>query len=208
MIPTDMPAAVAALPRDKHGRPVPWFVAWIDGAPDFRVIRPRGIADAYHLQLCWVCGERRDHRAAFVIGPMCAVNRVSAEPPSHLECATFSALTCPFLTTPNMRRRDRGKPANTVDPAGVMLTRNPGAALVWLTRTWRRVAVPNGHLFDVGEPLDVWWFAQGRPATRGEVLASIESGLPVLQGTARAEGKQAVAALDRMHRRALRLVPA
>ena len=33
---------------------------------------------------------------AFVIGPMCAVNRVIApEPPSHRDCGTFSARVLP-----------------------------------------------------------------------------------------------------------------
>jgi hypothetical protein len=38
-----MPGRIALLPTDKHHRPVPWFVAFIDGVPDFRVIRPGGI---------------------------------------------------------------------------------------------------------------------------------------------------------------------
>lgn len=208
--PLTLPDRMAELPRDKHDRPVPWFVAWVDGVPDFRVIRPRGLSDAYHRAICWVCGQPRDHIAAFLIGPMCAVNHVSAEPPSHLECATYSARACPFLTTPRMIRRERGLPAGASrNVAGTMIKRNPGVAVVWQSRTWRRFEAPGGHLFDIGHPfLTPDWYAQGRPATRAEVLASIDTGYPLLIDEARAEGDDALIALGRSYRRALDLVPA
>jgi hypothetical protein len=37
-------------------------------------------------------------RWSFVVGPMCGINRNSAEPPSHKECAQWSARNCPFLS--------------------------------------------------------------------------------------------------------------
>src|SRR5712691_10615834 len=79
------PGRITRLPRNKVGYPVPWFAARIDGQPDFRVIRPGGIQIALRQKLCWTCGIPflRQEDRAFVIGPMCAVNRVSAEPPSH-----------------------------------------------------------------------------------------------------------------------------
>jgi hypothetical protein len=138
---------------------------------------------------------------------MCAVNRVSPEPPSHLECAIYSARACPFLTTPQMVRRDRGIPEGTVDPAGIMLRRNPGVALVWSSRSWRSFWVPGGELVDVGDPTSVRWFTEGRPATRAEVLASIGSGMPLLRAEAERDGERALAELDRMHGVALGLVP-
>ena len=70
------PGRIALLPRNKVGYAVPWFVATIDGTPDFRVIKPGAIEDAQRRKLCWVCGvpfQRQEDRA-FVIGPMCAVN--------------------------------------------------------------------------------------------------------------------------------------
>jgi len=206
-----MPAAVGRLPRDKHGRPVPWFVAYIDGEPDFRVIRRGGIEDAHRYGWCWVCGQPIAGRyKAFVIGPMCAVNRVSAEPPGHQACAIYSALACPFLSTPNMVRRDRQMPVEHSDPAGIMLERNPGVALVWTTTHYAKFAAPGGpgFLFDIGEPDSVAFYAQGRPATRAEVLASIESGLPTLREMAEADGPEAVAALDEQTAAALELIPA
>ena len=112
-----IPRRMQSLPVDpKRGVPVPWFVVWLDeagepcaagkGTPDFRVVRPNGIAVAHTHQLCWVCGERRGTFSAFVIGPMCAVNRISGEPPAHLECADFAGRACPFLVRPAMKRRE------------------------------------------------------------------------------------------------------
>lgn len=201
-----MPPAIDGLPRDKHDRPIPWFVLIEDGVPDFRVIRAGGIRDALRFDLCWVCGRQRGRHAAFVIGPMCAVNRTSAEPPSHLECALYSAQACPFLVTPTMTRRERGLPEHA-DPAGIMLTRNPGVALVWSSRTYKPFLAPNGVLFDIGVPTQTSWWSHGRPATREEVLASIESGLPALRELAETE-RNGIEALDYATTAAMQLVPA
>lgn len=209
---TDLPENMAALPVDKHHRPVPYFASWIAGQPDFRVADGRNLARALKYGLCWVCGNpfRHGEDRAFVIGPMCAVNRVSAEPPSHRDCAVYSATMCPFLVKPGMVRRDRHLPAGTQEPAGVMLTRNPGVALVWVTgwRSWsKRDDGAGGLLFHIGDPVEALWFAQGREATRDEVLASIDSGLPTLAEMAEQDGPDAVAELGRMHAVALELIP-
>jgi hypothetical protein len=105
--------------------------------------------------------------------------------------------------------------AGVVQPAGEMIRRNPGVALVWITRRrgerggWTLKGDGRGGvLFDVGDPLEVRWFAHGRPATRDEVMASIESGLPSLRDIAREEGPGAVAALEAQLDRAMPLVPA
>jgi hypothetical protein len=212
-MPAEMPGRIANLPRNKVGYPIPWFVATIDGQPDFRVIRMGGIQIAVARRQCWVCGvpfQRQEDRA-FTLGPMCLLNRTSAEPPSHLDCAVYSATHCPFLTTPNMVRRERHMPGDAVSPAGLMIRRNPGVALVWVTgyRSWSTFSDNDGGtLFSIGDRGRALWFAHGREATRAEVLASIDSGLPLLAGMAEEDGPDAVAELGRMHARALELVPA
>lgn len=204
----DAPPSIRALPTDHRGYPVPWFVAWIDGKPDFRVIGEGKLRAAVKGNRCWICGEKLGRMKAFVIGPMCAINRVSSEPPSHLVCAMFSAKACPFLTQPKMRRNEAG--LEDAQPAGgVMIARNPGVALVWATLRFR--ASPDGHggvLFDVGTPERVLWFAEGRFATRAEVMASIDSGYPLLEAMAREDGAGGLAALAAARARAMPLVPA
>lgn len=202
-----IPSRIEQLPADKHGRPIPWFVHIEAGVPDFRVIRRDGIVDAYQFGWCWICGRPRGRHAAFVIGPMCAVNRVSAEPPSHLDCAIYAAQACPFLANPNMVRRERGLvEMGRVEPPGVMIMRNPGVALVWSSKTWAPFKAPDGGaLFGIGEPTAVRWYAHGRAATRDEVLASIDAGLPALREAADAENVGAM--LDDELARAMKLVP-
>jgi hypothetical protein len=204
-----MPPRIAALRRDRHGRPVPWFVADVDGVPDFRVIGAGKIDDALQLDICWICGGRRTRLQTFVIGPMCAINRTSAEPPSHSLCGRYAALACPFLTTPRMRRRENGLPPGVRDPAGVMLRRNPGVTLVWTTARFD-VWFPDpeaGPLIRIGEPVKAEWFCEGRPATRLEVATSIGTGLPELREMALQDGPDAVAELDMQVRRTVSLLP-
>jgi hypothetical protein len=106
-----LPPRMRALPISDKGYPVPAFVEWIDGKPDFRVMRADFRLKCVRNNLCWQCGERLSNRLAFVIGPMCAVNRVSSEPPSHRDCALFAASACPFLTLPHAQRREANLPA-------------------------------------------------------------------------------------------------
>ena len=60
-------------------------------------------------------------------------------------------------------------------------------------------------LVRVGDPTETLWYAKGRPATRDEVDASIESGLPLLR--AEEEGPDAVAELKRLVSVAQRYLP-
>jgi hypothetical protein len=178
-----LPPRIRLLPIDARGYPVPWFVEWFNGAPDFRIADAQKFARAIRERLCWVCGERLGVHVAFVIGPMCAVNRTSSEPPSHVECAMWSAQNCPFLSRPHMVRREGGLPGEViVGDASIM--RNPAAAGVWVTRSFELFKAPGAaatnYLIEMGMPERVAWFAEGRAATRAEVRASIDSGMPLL----------------------------
>lgn len=201
------PPRIAKLPTNHAGYFVPWFVAWIDGVPDFRVVGTGKLDEAIDYKLCWLCGQPRGANAAFVIGPMCAVNRISPEPPSHRDCAIYAATACPFLTTPGMRRRENNLPDAATEPDGDMIRRNPGVALVWVTRTWR--TLHHYRLFDVGDPIETRWYAEGRDATRSEIMASIESGFPILRDAAAAESfpERALEILQIQYKTALRYVP-
>jgi hypothetical protein len=178
---------------------VPWFVAWIDDEPDFRIIGTGKIGEAVEYRRCWICGDTLGGFVAYTIGAMCAVNRVSAEPPSHRECAIYAARACPFLSKPNAKRRTAKMPDEVVDLPGEALRRNPGVALVWVTRDKiKRIRTTDGYLFYVGKPVETLWYRESRAATRAEVEASIESGAPTLRGLAQAEGERALADLRKM----------
>lgn len=214
------PARIARLPVHR-GYPVPWFVEWLkDGAPaaigepgaepDFRLMSEARLEEAWRFSRCWVCGQPLGALVAFTIGPMCAVNRLSAEPPSHLECSLYSVRACPLLSRPHARRREAGLPPEAKEAGGIMIRRNPGVTLVWTTRrsSARRRRVANGVLFHVGDPKSVMWFREGRLATREEVREALDSGYPELAKHAKLEGARAELELGRQFERTLELLPA
>jgi len=190
----ELPQRMRSLPVDARGYPVPWFVAWVDGQPDFRIADSQKIDLALRRGCCFVCGEPVGKYKTFVIGPMCAVNRTTSEPPCHKDCAVFSATACPFLRLPRAQRRDANIPQGIQDPAGFMIPRNPGVTLLWTTLSYKRMRVDNGLLFRLGDPVEMQWYSQTRAATRAEILESIDSGMPILRQFAEQGGAGDVAA--------------
>jgi hypothetical protein len=183
----EIPVRMAALPVDERGYPVPWFVQWIEGKPEFRVMDRTKFRSAIRERLCWVCGGRLGVNFTFVTGPMCGINRTTAEPPSHRECALWSARNCPFLSNPKMVRREDGLSVEIRESvAGISISRNPGVTMLWHARNYDTFNM-NGVLIQMGEPESVDWLTCGRKATRAEVLESIESGIPTLVAAARQE---------------------
>lgn len=205
----EMPGRIAKLPRNHAGYPVPWFVEWIDGKPDFRIMDAAKLRLAVKFRLCWICGEKMGRTVSYVVGPMCSINLISAEPPSHTECAVYSARVCPFLINPEKERRERRMPEGVTDAAGIMLARNPGVALVWTTKHDPRIFQPpgGGILFSLPPPIEVSWWAEGRAATRKEVEESVASGLPTLLSLD-GDDPRAVAEVRRREDRARELYPA
>lgn len=178
----EMPARIKALPRDKRGYPVPWFVQWIDGEPQFPIMDPGKRALAVLEKRCWVCGERLGQYMAFVVGPMCGINRTSSEPPAHLECANFSVRACPFLKNPNMKRIENEHTKDGQSPGGIMVRRNPGVSLIWVTKTFKIFADGNGGwLIRLGNPNRIAFYKEGRLACQDEIFASIEAGCPAIE---------------------------
>lgn len=208
-----LPMSMRALRRDKRGLPVPWFVdlraPYIDGNPDFRVMDGKHFKVAMREHRCWVCGwlMRDWPTAAFVAGPMCGINRTTAEPPCHVECARWSAMACPFLSNPKRVRDDTNLPADR-QMAGKGIMRNPGVAMVWVGKGYEVFRVTNGVLIQMPEPDAVEWYAQGRLATRAEVLESIATGLPLLEEAAARDGAEGIAEMHRMAERFQQYVPA
>lgn len=179
-----LPFRMKFLPADERG-PIPWFVKYIDGKPDFRVLDGDKMVEAIYKRLCWCCGQTLGKYMTFVSGPMSAVNRISGEPPSHYNCAEFAAKACPFLSMPKMRRRENDLP-DGVQYSPHMGTHNPGVALLWTTHEYRVIQPPKaGFLFEIGNPAcdtegkpQVEWYAIGRPATRAEVEEALDMSLP------------------------------
>ena len=200
---TCLPSHMHHLRRDPSGRPVPLFVQDVDGKPDFRIMNTAHMVRCIHHHVCWICGGTLGAHEAFVVGPMCVVNLVSSEPPSHLDCATYSATHCPFLINPDKVRRDANMP-DTIPAAGVAILRNPGVSAVIVTKTHTVTRVQQrdnpdatpGVLFGIGTPERVVWYTCGRRADRVEVLAALEQSITSLSDSAREQGPKAVRTLE------------
>lgn len=184
------PPHLRHLPVDERGFIIPAFVQWFDaakratptgtGTPDFRIVNVNFLRRVLKDQLCWICGNKfaRGEHLVSVVGPMCTVNRTSSEPPSHRACARYAAEVCPFLTRPRMKRNEKELPEVGETP-GIAIDRNPGVTALWTSRQVR--CDLRTSLFDIGDPISVEWYCQGRPATRPEVMASFESGVEILR---------------------------
>jgi hypothetical protein len=202
----DMPDRLKRLRVSSDGFPIPWFVAYVDGKPDFRAMDGEKMGIAIRHRRCWMCGEPLGVHLVFAIGPMCMVNRSIAEPPSHRDCLKFAVQACPFLSQPRMRRNEKDKPEGSI--AGVGLKRNPGVTVLWTTRSYRLFRAPNngGTMFEIGEPERVEFVAEGRTAKRQEILESMESGLPSLAEIARTE-IGGMEELERRYAEAMKYLP-
>ena len=185
----EIPDRMKRFPVDDRGFPVPYFVQYVNGKPDFRTMDGEKLAICVRHRRCWLCGQPLGKFMVFVAGAMCVVNKNSAEPPSHYECARYAAMACPFLTQPKMRRNEKDLPEHK-EPAGIMLRRNPGVAILWVTHGYEIIRQRGGLLFRLGDPIRVEFYAEGRPAKREEIMASIESGLPTLRELAEKEGPE------------------
>jgi hypothetical protein len=199
-----LPPRLLRRPVNERGFPVPWFVSMINGKWDFVNLDPRKIGEAYRRKICWLCGEALGQYKAFVIGPMCSINRVSGEPPAHADCAEYAVRACPFLARPNAKRNEKAALGTAETVPGIMIQHNPEANLIWVTKTFK----PNrDRLFDLGEPTSLSWWKEGRRATRAEIDASIAKGLPYLRKAAADQGGDSPEVLDQYIKRAEKLLP-
>lgn len=205
-----LPDCLAHLAIEERGYPVPWFVAWVDGVPDFRCMDSEKLVKAVKHDLCWTCGRPNGAYKVVAIGPMCVVNRVTAEPPSHFTCLDFAARACPWLTEPKRKRRERDMPNGVVESVGEMIRRNPGVTCLWSTKKVKPFRVDHGLMFQLGDPERIVWLCRGRTATREEILESIESGMPLLREATNLDADPAASMrdLERMYTAAMRHLPA
>lgn len=180
-----IPERMRGRPIDHRGFVVPWFVNVMDehGNYDFRIVRPERTALAIRRKLCWICGQQLGANKAFAIGPMCVVNRVTAEAPGHLECVRWSVQVCPFMAKPKMRRNTAGVEHLKHQGPGISLDRNPGVTCIWVTKEYRvERDGDKGTLFRLsGEPVLTEFWSEGRAATHAEVMHAVETGLPFLR---------------------------
>lgn len=192
-----LPPRIAALPRDTRGYPIPWFLADQSPEANFQLAAKEKVSRAFAQKRCWICGQHMGVMLCFVVGPISTLTRTSSEPPSHLTCAGFAAVACPFLVRPQMRRMPKAEGAQ--HPPGDFRTTNPGITALWSTRdvTMVRttadtsVSARGGNMFLLGVPEAVAWYCEGRGATLAEVSGVVAEEARVLTLAAKREGPRA-----------------
>lgn len=192
-----LPARMYYLPIDERGYPIPEFVSNLDGKRDFRAVNPEHLASCIRDNVCWICGQRLEALKVFVMGPLPAIQGITNEPPSHVECAEFAARACPFLLLPKAQRRPIDLPNVQELPRASKY--NPGVFCLYMVKGYVHQQRPKGIIFQTGRAARVDWYTEGRPATRSEVLAAINSSLPAI---GRSGNEEAI------ERRVAELVPA
>lgn len=176
--------------------PIPWFVRQEPGEPvDFRIADANKFVRAIKRRLCWACGRDLSRMQAYLVGPMCEITCVTAEPPMHVACAEYSVQACPFLSQPKMRRSPRAKPEEaTVE--GVAIERNPGVAALLVTKEdVRPFKAGKGWLLQIPHAFRREYWCERRQATVDEVWHSTLTGFPILLAEAKKESLAAVVEL-------------
>lgn len=169
-----LPDRMKALPLDHRGYPVPFFVKWNNGVPDFRLLDEEKFIRCLKFEVCSICGDKLGIHRTFAGGPMNAIQQISGEPPMHHDCALFAVKSCPFLLHPLAKRRDSNLPENIreIGEAGdVFYEGNPGITSLWTCTAYHLSASNRVFHFDNVKRLE--WFTQGRPATMEEITKGL-----------------------------------
>jgi hypothetical protein len=117
---TPVPPAIAALPHDPRGYPIPAITPRdAEGHPTFAITGAARTLICAIERRCSICGtpmadgpvwrviaaaETEALLAAREAGRVTTNKAPSPEPPGHRACMLFAAFTCPFLARPNARR--------------------------------------------------------------------------------------------------------
>jgi len=104
-----IPAFLSHLKVTDKGYPIPYFVAYVDGKPDFRLLDPQKQVRCADMFLCGICGKKLFKKAYyFISGPQGYTNKISTDPAMHRECAEYSLNACPHLHIQKTVRREKG----------------------------------------------------------------------------------------------------
>jgi len=104
-----IPDFLKHLPISEKGYPLPYFVARVNGKPDFRLLDERKQLLCVAHKTCGICGKKLFKGAYyFISGPKGYENKVSTDPAMHRQCAEYSLKTCPHLFYEKAERRQKG----------------------------------------------------------------------------------------------------
>lgn len=187
-----IPRRMARLPRDRHGRVVPFFALDPQGHPDPWVTRVRVARVAYAGRLCFTCGNPLGACGTFVLEAPAVVRKQSPEPPSHRTCAEYGVTGWMSVNHPAMHRQGVEEPDPLPDPKEQVATPGPGLVALYDTEEWSQQG--DRDMYGFMDPVGVTWWREGRRATYTEALDALVSGMEVLSEPAAKELDPAAAA--------------
>lgn len=108
----NIPNCLAHLKVDPRGYPIPFFIPYRDGQPDFKFMCPVKQNRAIDESLCHVCGKKlnKDY-VYFITGPVGLQNTTVSDPGMHRECAEFAMQVCPHMLFQKAQRKTEGSDA-------------------------------------------------------------------------------------------------
>lgn len=129
-----IPKCLSHLKIDERGYPIPYFVSWVDGKPEFRFMDHVRQEMIIEKKVCHICGKKLNKDYNYIIsGPIGYQNKISSDAAMHRECAEFSLMACPHLYLQKAERRkndELGKAVGLQDspvikdkPTTLLLTR-------------------------------------------------------------------------------------
>jgi len=142
-----IPKELEHLPVDPRGFAIPYFVSFIDGKPEFRLLdiskQYKCIAD----RLCAVCGRKLPKDSMFFIGGILTfTNRVCTDPGMHRICAEYSLMTCPHMYYERAQRREKGLEGMPIEDSKIL---DPGKPKqLYLIKASKYKAIPHPHVKD------------------------------------------------------------
>ena len=149
---------------------------------------------------------------ASVIGPMCAVNRITSEPPCHPQCARYAVQACPFLSQPRARRNEKDLPEERREAAGIALDRNPGVTVIWASlhpsKPFQAEQVRKAPSSNWARRTRCRGGARAGRRPGKSAWTRSRAGLPALVEVALPDGREAMADLAEAVRKAVALLPA
>lgn len=158
----EMPARIARLPRTANGYPIPYFVAYINGKPDMKILDAHKQLTCIQYRRCGICGESIGGEVAFISGPIGIANCVVTDPGMHEECAEYAIRVCPFMARPNAKRAaDFTYPEGSAKSPGALEER-PDRTGIAISRAYAgRNAGDGSVLIKFYPPSRVRWFVDG-----------------------------------------------
>ena len=177
-----VPDKMARVTR-KDGVVVPYYVKWEGDKPMMDKVDPEKFKKCVGFRCCWWCGDKLGKYVTFVNAAISIVNRLSAFPPGHQDCATWAA--------------EEFKPLDM------------DVRVVWTTDDVKVHKTKGGAiLFVMGDPVNaVKFYKDGRAAEVAEIRAEIEQGLPRLFLSAAEMGQMTVERLMRDYDKGMELIP-